>query len=108
MTEFKSEFTLNAIGVRPATVEEAQELLFASYHAVLLQEWAEQDKLLITEDGDLFISDAAGFNRAQQALDSGYVWEDLMEILNENGMQSEKYMVQTAVALLAAGWRPSE
>lgn len=106
MTEFKSEFTLNAIGVRPATVEEAQ-VLFQGYWTCLLTVWAESDKLLITEDGSLYIVDAAGLNTAQKTLDAcPYAWEDLMEFFEENSMQADGYNVRTAVAILAAGWRP--
>lgn len=105
--EFKSEFTLNAIGVRPATVEEAQ-VLFPGYWTSLLTVWAENDKLLITSDGSLYIEDAAGLNRAQKTLDEySFAWEDLLEIFEENCMQAEGYSVRTAVAILAAGWKPS-
>lgn len=108
MTEFKSDFTLNAVGVRRATVEEAQ-VLFPGYWTCLLTVWAEEDKLLITGTGDLFITDAAGLNTAQKTLDAySFAWEDLLEIIEDNSFQAESYNVGTAVALLAAGWKPSE
>jgi hypothetical protein len=105
--EFKIEYTLNGIGVRPATVEEAS-VLFPGYWAGLLTVWAEQDKLLITADGDLFVSDATGLNRAQATLtEYTFAWEDLLEVVSEHSMQAESYNIAVAVGLLAAGWRPS-
>lgn len=108
MTEFRSEFTLDAVGVRPATMEEAH-VLFPGYWDVLLTCWAEEDKLLITSDGSLVIQDAAGLRRAQGTLDAHpYVWEDLLEIFGDTCMQAEEYNVRAAVAILAAGWKPGE
>ena len=108
MSEFKSEFVMDAIGVRRATIEEAKVLLFPGHWDSLLTEWIENDKILITEDGALFVTDVTGLTRAQETLTAyPYAWEDLLEILEENCMQAEGYSVRTAVALLAAGWRPS-
>lgn len=102
------EFSMDGIAVRPATVEEAQ-VLFPGHWTVLLTVWAENDKLLVTGTGDLFVVDVAEFSRAQKTLDScPFVWEDLMEIFEENCMQAEGYSARTAVALLAAGWKPGE
>lgn len=108
MAEFKPEIVLNALSVRKATLEEAQGLLSGEYSDTLLTEWIENDRLLITEGGDLFIMDAKGLLTAQKTLDAhAFAWEDLLEILEDNCFQAESYNVATAVALLAAGWRPS-
>jgi hypothetical protein len=89
-------------------VEEAQTL-FPGYWNVLLTVWAEEDKLLITEDGSLLVQDAAALNRAQATLnDYSFAWEDLLEIIEDNSFQAETYNVRTAVALLAAGWKPTK
>jgi hypothetical protein len=107
MTEFKSEFTLNAVGVRRATIEEAKALLFPGHWDSLLTEWIENDKILITDDGSLFVTDVTGLTCAQETLTAyPYAWEDLLEIIEDNSFQAEGYNVRTAVALLAAGWRP--
>lgn len=108
MEDFKSTIVLNSLHVRPATVEEAQTL-FPGYWAVLLTAWAEDDKLLITSDGSLLVTDAVALGRAQKTLDEySYAWEDLLEIIEDNSMQAEGYNVRTAVALLAAGWKPTK
>lgn len=108
MTEFKSTIVLNSLHVRPATVEEAKTL-FPGYWDVLLTVWAEDSKLLITSDGTLLVSDAVALGRAQKTLDEySFAWEDLLEIFEDHSMQAEGYNVRTAVALLAAGWKPTK
>jgi hypothetical protein len=108
LAEFVSEFTLDAVGVRKATLEEAKALMFPGHWDSLLTEWIEQDKILITSDGSLFITDVSGLTRAQATLNEfPFAWEDLLEIIEDNSFQAESYNVGTAVALLAAGWKPS-